>query len=317
MNNYLCNSCGYTWQAAAKPEACPRLGCGSRTFCITTAQSQEPAALREPAALQEIAVPKAPSPPRLSINVQFPAAAQQEAGLAEQQFLDGDPASATAIGVFIGLFLLLDALKWCSPWLLSQVAAKFDIANSPSNVMVIQRALTFVSSLHLVIAVLMLLPLLSRAWWTVQPAAQLGRGIRIPRPGRAVWLLLIPVFNYYWIFVAFKNLMDAANALRKARRVDCPPFGSELAGFFAGTFVAATFVYTLFWSILVVFSNETLTRTFGTQISLIHQFFRDFAPLPWLLCVVSRYICCILLIMVAGDVARITNSLRGTAANDA
>jgi hypothetical protein len=111
-----------------------------------------------------------------------------------------------------------------------------------------------------------------RAWQTVQPAAGLGRGLKIPTPGKAVGYLFIPFYNLYWIFIAFKGLMDAANALKEDRHIPGQPFCSGVATAYAVASVTGSIITPL-W------------------------------PL-------TGFIVCVLLFPIARDVARIINTVR-------
>jgi hypothetical protein len=219
----------------------------------------------------------------------------------------GEPASAAAPCLFIGVSLVFDALKWCAPSLLAAISTA---DQSRHNLEVIKQGLAFGSGVHLFIGIVMLLYLMRRAWRAVQPAAQLGGDLRIPKPGRAVWLLLIPLFNCYWVFIACKNLMDAANALRAERRLPCRPFCSETAGLFAGVFIAATVLPSLSWFMIMPLSHHALSVTLGLQFAIIADWYCDLNPLPQIAAAVAWYLGRLLLLPIACDVARIINTLR-------
>lgn len=249
-------------------------------------------------------------------NCGMPPAVSAPAPSRDGTLLNGSPretgdteeehASAVAIYIFIGMSILFDILKWRAPEFLVKVSA---IDYSQHNLAVIKKGLDFGGGVHLFIGIVMLLHLMWRAWWVVQPAKRLRCDLRIPKPGRAVWLLLIPLFNFYWVFVAFKNLMDAANALRIERHLPSPPFCSEIAGLFASVTIAATLLPSLWCLMYMPLPQVALTTTLLHQLAVITDWYLGLEPLPQIVSAAAWHVGRILLLPIARDVARVINTL--------
>ena len=136
---------------------------------------------------------------------------------------------------------------------------------------------------------------LHRAWQVVQPATGLGRGLKIPTPGSAVGFLFIPFFNLYWMFVAFKGLMDAANALREDRHIPGPIFRAGTAVFFACCACVLPFAFLLAFIII--------SSAYGSSDFIIGLFIAD------IFCF-GLSVSCLLFMRIASDAARIVNTIR-------
>jgi len=261
MKFYTCKACGYTWQSANPILECARFGCGSRLIAeagVTAYGGGIPA----------------PLPPYANAPASVPAGS-----LGTRIFLW----FAAAFYIFVA-FVSLSPLI---PFLMKDggVGAFLMSGVLRMGAFLVSLALVLIGSLFFLTGFILCLVKMHRAWQVVQPAAGLGRGLNVPTPGQAIGFLFIPLFNFYWMFVAFVGLMDAADALREKYQPREAPFGG-------GT--AATYCVC---SILIC-----LVSLFGFWMSA--------------LALSLTAISCLLLAGIASDAARIVNTLQKDTRHD-
>ena len=126
-----------------------------------------------------------------------------------RQFTDS---AAALIVLTIALYAFVAAL----------IVSVFFIKPSVGNMAAILLVLCFVTGALTILVLVMYNILLYRMWKQIQdlPARH--------RAGEAVGLLFVPIFNLYWLFVAFHGLSRELNRYIRIRGVDAAPVGEGL-----------------------------------------------------------------------------------------